>query len=474
MKTAVVLAAGKGTRFKSETPKVLHSLCGKPMIAYLLDSLAELGVDRTVVVVGEGAGQVRDRLAGYPVEFVAQHQQLGTGHAVMATLPLLQDATGSVIVLYGDTPLMPTPILEQLFATREAGNFDEVVLTVELDDPTGYGRIVRDPAGRIVDIVEQKDASPDQKRIREINAGFVCFKASSLAHHLPRVENRNRAGEYYLTDMVKILASAGARVEALRVDAAEEILGINDRNELSIAEQKMRSRINKEWMLSGVTLLDPHTIRIDRDARIGPETVIYPGVVIEGATSVGRNCRILAHCHLRNAVIDDDAVIDHCSVVRESRVGRGARIGPFAHLRENSGIGEGVRIGNFVELKKSSVDAGSTAAHLTYLGDAQVGTHVNIGAGTITCNYDGFEKHQTVIEEGAFIGSGCELVAPVKIGKGALVAAGSTITNDVEADALAIARARQATRPGWAEARRKKRQPAAQPAQQKKQQEDGN
>lgn len=455
---ALILAAGKGTRFKSEKPKVLHEVCGKPMITYLLDRLPLLGVDRTFVVVGQGADQVRSALQGYDVEYVTQDKQLGTGHAVKVAIPQIAHLTGSLIVLYGDTPLIGTDALTALFEARESGDADEALLTVELEVPTGYGRIIRDTEGRIVDIIEEKEATPEQKRLKEINPGFVCFKITSLVETIEDLRNENNTGEYYLTDMVKVLRRRNRRVETKLVEAADEILGINSRRELVTAERKLRGDIARRWIEEGVTILDPASVILDATVEFEPDCTVYPGVIIEGRSKIGRGSTIYAHSHLRNAVLGQEVVIDHCSVVRESEVKSHSQIGPFAHLRGGSVVGESNRIGNFVELKATTLETNCKASHLSYLGDTHVGRDVNVGAGTITCNYDGYAKHPTVIEEGAFIGSDCQLVAPVRIGKGSVVAAGSTITADVPPGAMGIARCRQNNKENWAEQRRAERE----------------
>lgn len=447
---ALILAAGKGTRFKSEKPKVLHEICGKPMICYLLDRLPELQVEKAIIVVGQGAEEVQNALQGYPVEFVRQEQQLGTGHAVMSAVPALNGLDGNLIVLYGDTPLIQTSALEELFVKQETTGADEVLLTVQLDNPTGYGRILRDSAGQIFDIIEEKETTEEQRRILEVNAGFVCFGIKALVGTISQLSNENVAGEYYLTDMVKVLRRNGRSVETVQVEAAdEEIFGINDRRQLAAAAVKLRSRINTRWMEEGVTLIDPNSTVIDSTVEIGPDTMIHPGAIIEGKTKIGNDCRIGAYVHLANARLADGVTVDSFSVIRDSRVQSGAVVGPFAHLRGETEVGSSVRIGSFVELKKTVVGSQSIAAHLSYLGDATIGEGVNVGAGAITCNFDGAKKHDTIIEDGAFIGSDSQLVAPVRVGKNAVVAAGSTVTEDVPEEALAIARSRQTNKAGW-------------------------
>jgi len=455
---AVVLAAGKSTRFKSEKPKLLHQLCGKPLVCHLLDRLAALEVGRIVVVLGHGSESVREALSDYPVDFALQEDQLGTGHATMCAAPALKDLDGSVLVLYGDTPLISQDTLRRLFETREKEDADEVILTVETPDPQGYGRIVRDSDGAPARIVEEKDTSPEEKLIREINAGFVCFRISTLLRYLSSLSNQNAAGEYYLTDMLALLRERGRKVLTVPAASVLETMGVNSREELSRIESLLRAEIAARWMREGVTILNPATVYIDPEVTIGPDTVIYPGVFIEGKSRIGPRCTVHSGCHLLDAVLEENVVVDHCSVIRRSSVGQGTTVGPFAHLREHTSVGGNARIGNFVEVKKSTIGEGSKAAHLAYLGDASLGADVNIGAGTITCNYDGVHKNKTVIEDGVFIGSDSQLIAPVTIHRGAYVAAGSTITEDVPAESLAIGRGRQINKEGWvAEKGKKKR-----------------
>jgi bifunctional UDP-N-acetylglucosamine pyrophosphorylase/glucosamine-1-phosphate N-acetyltransferase len=445
----LVLAAGKSTRFKSEKPKVLHPLCGKPLLHHVLDKLEGLGIEKTILVIGHESEAVRAAAATYGAECVVQTPQLGTGHAVMSAAPLLQNLSGSLLVMYADTPLISGETLLELFESREREDADETLLTVETDQPRGYGRIVRDAQGPLR-IVEEKDASPEQKEIKEINAGFACFKASSLLACLPELSNENCVGEYYLTDVVALLRKKRGRVTTVTAHSVRETMGVNDRAELARVERLMRSEIALRWMLDGVTIIDPSSVYIDADVVIGPDTVIYPGSLIEGASRIGSRCAIGPYCHLKDATLDDDVVVDHCSVIRASAVGRGSKVGPFAHLRQDARVGANARIGNFVEVKNSTIGEETKAAHLAYLGDAELGKDVNIGAGAITCNFDGVTKNRTVIEDQVFIGSDSQLIAPVTVRKGAYVAAGSTITEEVPEYALAIARGRQVNKEGWA------------------------
>ncbi|HSR69689.1 MAG TPA: bifunctional UDP-N-acetylglucosamine diphosphorylase/glucosamine-1-phosphate N-acetyltransferase GlmU [Acidobacteriota bacterium] len=447
-RSAVVLAAGQGTRFKSRRSKVLHELCGKPILLHILDKLRRLEMRRVVVVVGHDADAVRARSGDYGVEFALQEEQRGTGHALQTAAPLLPDE-GSVLVLSGDVPLITLETLGKLLEAVEAEGADESLLTALLADPSGYGRILRDGAGEPVAIREEKDATDSQRQIKEINAGFYCFKASALKPALSKLESANAAGEYYLTDLLDILRSQGKRIITISTSDPSEAWGINDRRQLAQTERLLRERINRFWMEEGVTMLDPSRVLIDAEVELACDVTLYPGVILQGRTRIGPGTEVRANCHLRDARVGQDCLLDQGSIIRDSEVGNETRIGPFAHLRSQAQVGNRVRIGNFVEVKKSVLEEGAKAAHLTYLGDARLGRDVNIGAGTITCNYDGKRKNRTVIEDGAFIGSNSQLVAPVTIGRGAYVAAGSTITEDVPAGALAVARSRQVVKPDW-------------------------
>ncbi|RPI23266.1 MAG: bifunctional UDP-N-acetylglucosamine diphosphorylase/glucosamine-1-phosphate N-acetyltransferase GlmU [Acidobacteria bacterium] len=454
---AVVLAAGKSTRFKSEKPKLVHDLCGKPLVCHVVDKLRRLDVGNIIVVLGHESETVRQALSESPVQFAVQAEQLGTGHATMCAAPALAGHEGSVLVVYGDTPLISHETLQSVFECREEQDADEVILTAIAPDPYGYGRVVRDVDQTPLCIVEEKDASPDQKAICEINAGFACFKIETLLENLPLLSSQNAAGEYYLTDLLALLRNSGRKVIAVSAKCFEETAGVNSREELAWAESHLRAEIASRWMKDGVTILNPATVYLDPDVTIGPDTIIYPGVFIEGKTTIGPRCKIYSGCHLLDATLEEDVVVDHCSVIRRSTVGRGTTVGPFAHLREHTSVAAHARIGNFVEVKKSVIGEGSKASHLTYLGDATLGRDVNIGAGTITCNYDGVNKNKTIIEDGVFVGSDSQLIAPVTIHQGAYIAAGSSITEDVPAESLAIARGRQVNKEGWAKGKAKKK-----------------
>ncbi|MBI4445370.1 MAG: bifunctional UDP-N-acetylglucosamine diphosphorylase/glucosamine-1-phosphate N-acetyltransferase GlmU [Acidobacteria bacterium] len=434
---------------KSNLAKVLHPLCGRPLLLHVLNTLQAREFQKKFVVVGHQSARIRELISGDDIEFIEQNQQLGTGHAVRTASAQLKGLSGSLLLLYGDTPLIQSSTLERLMRARERNNAELALITASIENPSGYGRVIRTPEQAILRIVEEKDATPEERRIQEVNPGIYCFDLRSLLSGLSRLSSKNAAGEYYLTDLVEIFTRAGKKVITLPVETAREVMGINSRVELADAELFLRARINQKWMANGVTILDPATVLIDDTVEIKRDSVIYPGVLLEGATRIGSRCIIRSYCHIQDSILDSDVVVDHASVVRHSRVGKHSRIGPFAHLRQNSIIGEHARIGNFVETKAARVDTGSKASHLTYLGDAEVGKRVNIGAGTITCNYDGKRKNKTVIEDDVFIGSNTQLVAPVTIHKGSYVAAGSSVTEDVPPHSLAIARSRQVVKEGW-------------------------
>ena len=451
----VILAAGKGTRMKSALPKVLHTLAGLTIIEHVIRTTRALDAASTTVVVGHGADEVKASLAGYAgLQFVVQSPQLGTGHALLQAEGVLAGKSGTLLLLYGDVPLLQTGTLTQLLERHREHRASATVLTAELADPYGYGRIVRDPSGDIVRIVEERDASSDERSIREVNSGIYAFALAPLFDALRRLATDNAQGEYYLTDLVAAYRRRSLTVETLCVDDASELRGVNTRVELAELSRVLLDRKRRSLMLAGVTLQDPSTTYVDLDVTIGEDTIIGPGVSLTGRTSLGGRCRVGAGSRITDSSLGDDVtVLDH-TVIMESTVEASAAIGPFAHLRPGSVLGTRSRVGNFVELKKTSLGSGSKANHLAYLGDATIGTNVNIGAGTITCNYDGVAKHPTVIEDNVFVGSDSQLVAPVTIGRDAYVAAGSSITEDVPADSLAVARARQTNKPGWATMRR--------------------
>lgn len=438
---AIVLAAGQGTRMKSKLYKVLHPVCGKPMVEHVVDNIKKLNVNRIVTIVGYGAEKVQEYL-GEKSEYALQAEQLGTAHAVMQAEEILGQFEGTTFVVCGDTPLIRTETFENLYKHHIKSNAKATILTAIADNPTGYGRIIRDSDGKVSQIVEQKDATVEQQKIKEINTGTYCFDNKALFEALKLVNNENAQGEYYLTDVIEILQSKGEIVSAFVCEDFDETLGVNDRVALSQAEEIMRNRIIEQHMKNGVTIINPVTTHIQADVEIGRDTIIKPGVIIEGKTTIGEDCIIGPNSHIVNSIIGNQTTIQN-SVVTDSKVGDDTAVGPFAHIRPSSNIGSHVKIGNFVEVKKSALGDDTKVSHLSYIGDATVGKNVNVGCGSITVNYDGKNKFETIIEDNVFVGCNTNLVAPVKVGEGSFIAAGSTITKDVPQDALAIARARQ-------------------------------
>ncbi len=454
-----VLAAGKGTRMRSSLPKVLHSAAGLPLIEHVLRTTETLTPRAVVIVVGHQAGQLQEALAKrLGLRFAVQEPQLGTGHALLQTEPVLQGGKGTLLLLSGDVPLLRRETLQRLVRTHEERSAAATVLTAVVQNPDGYGRIVRENE-RVVAIVEHKDASPQERTITEINSGVYAFDLPPLFSALRSIGSSNAQNEYYLPDLVRIYRSRGLPVETVTINGADEILGVNSRKELARVATILNSRKNDELMAAGVTLVDPATAYIGADVIVGPDTVIHPGVFLEGATRIGSGCEIHSGVRLVNSSVDDKATIYNFCVIIDSHIAGGAQVGPFAHLRPQSHVSERAKVGNFVELKKTVLGRGSKASHLTYLGDATIGENVNIGAGTITCNYDGTAKHPTVIEDGAFIGSDSQLIAPVRVGRGAYIAAGSSITDDVPAEALAISRGKQLNKEGWTKSRKRHKTP---------------
>lgn len=447
----VILAAGQGTRMKSRLPKVLHPVAGRPMIEHVLRTARSIAPATITVIVGHQADAIRARLAGHiDLRFAVQEPQLGTAHALQQAEAALSGRTGTLVMLSGDVPLLSSATLRRLVETHHAAGAAATVITAMVERPYGYGRIVR-AGGRIVRIVEERDASPAERQIREINSGIYAFDLAPLWEALRGIASKNAQGEFYLTDLVGIYHRRKLPVETLVLESVHETRGINSRSELAEVSRIVRQTKNEELMAAGVTIIDPATTYIEQDVVVGPDTVIHPGVILEGQTKVGSACEIHAHVRIVDSELADRVTVKNFCLIVGTHVADGASIGPFAHLRPETMVGEGARIGNFVELKKTSLGPGSKANHLAYLGDATIGAQVNVGAGTITCNYDGASKHPTVIEDGAFIGSDTQLIAPVRIGKGAYVAAGSSITEDVPAGALGVARSRQTNVEGWVE-----------------------
>jgi bifunctional UDP-N-acetylglucosamine pyrophosphorylase/glucosamine-1-phosphate N-acetyltransferase len=449
----IVLAAGKGTRMRSDTPKVLHELGGEPLLAHVLRAVKQLEPHAVHVVLGYGAQRVRDRFADENVNWVVQREQLGTGHAVKTALP--GTAAGStVLVVYGDIPMIGGDELSDLAESLAAS--DVALLTADFKDPRGYGRILRDTSGKVVGIVEDKDASPEQQAIREINTGFIAARSDRLAEWLEEVDDDNSQREHYLTDVIAIAVREGRRVADFRAACPEAVIGVNTNTELACLERQYRKRRAAELLEQGVTLVDPDRFDARGEISFGRDCIVDVNVLLEGPLEIGDGVRIGPHSVVRRSDLGDGVNIrSHC-VIEDSRVGKGAVIGPFARLRPGTLLAGGVHVGNFVEIKNSELGEGAKVNHLSYVGDSTLGRRVNIGAGVITCNYDGANKNHTQIEDDVFVGSNCQLVAPVKLGKGATIGAGSTITKDVPADALAITRARQKHFSGWERPRKDK------------------
>lgn len=433
--SVVILAAGQGTRMKSSRPKVLHRLCGRPMVQYSVDAGRSLSGGAPVLVVGHGADDVR-RALGEQCQYVVQSEQLGTGHAVRQAMPLLRERGGRVLVYCGDMPLLTADTLRAL-AERQSRNAGPItMLTVAADDPRGFGRIVRNPGGSVAAIVEEAQATPEQKAIRELNAGAYCFDAAFLWDELPNVKVSPK-GEYYLTDLIEAAARRGLRVDAVALADAEEAIGINTRVHLAEAESILRRRINRRWMEAGVSMIDPATVYVEPGVTLGPDTVLWPNTQLLGGTTVGANCEIGPNTCVRDSSIGDSCVLT-ASVIEEARVEDGVHVGPYAHLRRGAHLASGVHMGNFGEVKDSYLGPGVKMGHFSYLGDARVGANTNIGAGTITCNYDGQKKHSTTIGEEVFVGSDTMLVAPLTVGDRSRTGAGSVVTKDVPPDSLAV------------------------------------
>jgi bifunctional UDP-N-acetylglucosamine pyrophosphorylase/glucosamine-1-phosphate N-acetyltransferase len=451
---AIVLAAGKGTRMRTRRAKVLHQVCGRPLVYYPVKRALEAGASPVVVVVGHQGDQVRRaleaHLPGAPLRFAHQERQLGTAHAVLSAKPALRGYRGPVLILSGDTPLLTAHTLRAVLDARTTPG-SLAFATMTLENPEGYGRVVHSPGKGPALIVEEKDATPEERRITEVNAGLYAADAEFLWKTLSRVDARNAQREFYLTDLVA-LAAEGPGAVAVRVSPVEAS-GVNDQEELSLAARALTRRIAQSLMEGGVTIEDPERFDADEGIEVGPDTVVEPSVRLRGATRVGPGCRIGQGSILESTVVGAGVEIRPYSVMDRARIEDGCVVGPFSRLRPETVLGEGAHVGNFVELKKTRLGRGSKANHLTYLGDATIGSEVNVGCGTVTCNYDGERKHPTTIGDGVFVGSDSILVAPIRIGKGAYVAAGSTLTESVPAGALALGRARQVTKRGWARKR---------------------
>jgi bifunctional UDP-N-acetylglucosamine pyrophosphorylase/glucosamine-1-phosphate N-acetyltransferase len=455
----IILAAGLGTRMKSATIKILHRAAGRPIIDYVLDLASDLSAQPPVMVIGYQRDAVQSAI-GTRARYAVQEEQLGTGHAVLQAAPFLESggAGKRILILSGDVPLTRPETLRRLLDEHERSGNALTLLTMKLDEPAMYGRIVRDADGTVARIVEAKDASDEEKRIEEVNAGIYVFGGEHLFDNLRNLSNENAQGEYYLTDLLAVLRGGGHRVGAVVVDDAVEALGVNSRGELAQVESEIQRRVVRTLMAEGVTFRNPATVVIDSTVTIEADTVVYPFVTLEGTTRIGRDCVIEPGVHLVNVTAGDNVHIKTGTVAEDAVIEDEAAVGPYAHLRPGTQLGRHVKVGNFVETKKAVFGEGAKASHLSYIGDAEIGAGVNIGAGTITCNYDGVNKHKTVLEDGVFIGSDTQLVAPVRVGRGAYVGAGSTITKDVPADALALSRTPQRNIEGWAARKRASRE----------------
>lgn len=442
----IILAAGEGKRMKSKLPKVLHKVCGKPMIDHIWQAMKNAGVDDFIVVIGHKAEMVKAHL-GENIKTAYQEKQLGTGHAVMCCDDFLKDKEGTVIILAGDAPLITSDTISKVFDFHIKNGYSATVLTAETDNPTGLGRIIRNQKGDLEKIVEHKDATEEERMIKEVNSANYCFNISDLREALKKVNNNNAQGEYYLTDTVEILRSSGKKVGGYKTDFIE-FMAVNSKLQLHEAGEAMNRRTLTKLMEDGVTIIDPNSTYISSDVKIARDTVIYPGTIIEGKSEIGEDCIIGPNSRIIDSHIKDSVEVQY-SVVLESTIGEGTHVGPFAYIRPESTIGKKARIGDFVEIKKSTIGDETKVSHLTYIGDCEVGEKCNFGCGTVIVNYDGTKKHKTVIGNHAFIGCNCNLISPVEIGNDAYLAAGSTITDNVPDGSLAIARERQVTKEGW-------------------------
>lgn len=447
-KCALVLAAGQGKRIKSDLPKVLHKVCGKEMLKHVIDSIRNSGIDDINVIIGKGAELVKERTSDDNVSYSLQAEQLGTGHAVKCAQEFLKGKKGVVAIFTGDTPLIKQSTVEKLVGDHIKNNNAATILTAEVEDPTGYGRIVR-KNDQVLKIVEHKDCNEEELKITEMNSGIYCFDIELLLNALDKLNNNNEQGEYYLTDVIEILKSENKIIGAVITDY-EETIGVNSRVQLAQAEEILKNRINLKHMENGVTLIDPKTTYIGIDVEIGQDTIIYPNNILEGNTKIGSNCLIYQNSRIKDSIIGEEVEIQS-SVILDSTIGDNTSVGPFAYLRPETKVGKNARIGDFVEIKKSTIGDGTKVSHLTYIGDAEVGSGCNFGCGTVVVNYDGQSKNKTIIGDHSFIGCNTNLVSPIKIEDNTYIAAGSTITSEVKEGELAIARAKQRNIPGWVE-----------------------
>lgn len=444
---AIILAAGQGTRMKSSIPKVLHKVCGKEMVNVVIDEVRKAQIDDIDVVIGTGAEKVREAASDKGIGFSVQEEQLGTGHAVVCAKSFLEGKDGTVAIFTGDAPLIQAKSIKKLLEFKRNGGYSAVVLTSIVDDPYGYGRIVRETSGDVSKIVEHKDCSKEELKVNEVNSSMYCFDIKSLLFSLDKIDNNNAQGEYYLTDVIEVMKNSGKKIGAITIPF-DETRGVNSRLQLSKVEEIMRKRINEKHMENGVTLIDPSSTYIDLDVEIGKDTIIYPQNVIQRGTVIGENCILYPGSRIEKSIVEQNVKIQS-SVILESKIGKNTTVGPFAYIRPESSIGDSVRIGDFVEIKKTSIGKGTKVSHLTYIGDAEVGSGCNFGCGTVVVNYDGKKKNKTIIGDNSFIGCNANLVSPVKVNDNTYIAAGSTITDEVPEGSLAIARARQVNKQGW-------------------------
>lgn len=450
--SVVILAAGKGTRMYSDLPKVLHPLAGKPLVQHVIDTAIKLGTKHTHLVYGHGAEQLKKTLGDQPVNWVLQEEQLGTGHALQQAAPFFNDDE-DILVLYGDVPLITQDTLQRLIEAKPAGGIG--LLTILMDDPTGYGRIIRQQK-KIIGIVEQKDASEEQQKIKEINTGILVANGGDLKCWLKQLDNNNNQKEYYLTDIISIAYNSGRQIVAVHPQNSTEVEGVNNRLQLASLERVYQKKQAKKLLLAGVMLLDPARFDLRGTLKHGRDVTIDSNVIIEGQVELGNNVYIAAGCILKNCRIGDNCIISPYTIIENSQLASGCTVGPFARLRPGANLDVDAHVGNFVEIKNSYLGQKTKAGHLSYLGDAEIGANVNIGAGTITCNYDGANKHKTIIGDDVFIGSDTQLIAPVTVNKGATIGAGTTVTNNVENDQLVISRVKQRHINGWQRPKKKK------------------
>ncbi len=450
---AIVLAAGEGTRMKSEKAKVLHQVSGVPMICHVVDTLLELKLDKIYVVIGNHGEEVTKSISDKNLDFIWQKEQLGTGHAVSQVKDKLKNFDGTVLVLCGDVPLIRSTTLKKLLDFHMTSDSSSTILTFYPENSSGYGRILRNNNKDVIGIIEEIDANKEQLKIKEANSGTYCFNWKKLSQALELLNKENVKRELYLTDVIKILSSKGEKISAIHVKNWKEVMGVNTREKLANANYEMNERILKKWMNSGVTIMDPNSTYIHNQVNIENDTIIYPSTFLEGKSKIGKNCEIGPFTRLVNSIVGDDSKVTY-SVVYDSKIKKGTNVGPFSHIRPGTEISESAKIGSFVEVKKSFIGKGSKVPHLSYIGDAEIGDRVNIGAGTVTVNYDGYKKHKTIIGDDVNIGSDSMLVAPITIGKGAVTGAGSVLTKDVLPDSLALERGEQVIKEGWAKRKR--------------------